>query len=171
MYNVEERQLLPFIPINVSQIGKFADNVKLSNKGTVLGHYSIPTIDILNSHKMKIEGSFRLQGFVEIGHIRLLTAIRITEFESNVAENVRKPRTLLSDINERILIQEQLAKEIAEQNIKQSENAKQKEEIKDFDKKSFETLPFVLSEQKLNIETSNIEVNKVEKNSEKPAIT
>jgi hypothetical protein len=171
MYNVEERQLLPFIPINVSQIGKFADNVELSNKGTVLGYYSIPTVDILNSHKMKIEGSFRLQGFVEMGHIRLLTAIRITQFESNVAENVRKPRTLLSDIIQRILIQEQLAKEIAEKNSKQTETAKQKEEIKDFDKKSFETLPFVLSEQKLNIETSNTEVNKVENNSEKPAIT
>ena len=106
MYYVEEKQLLPFIPVSVSTFGTFADSIGLTDKGTVLGTYEVPTNDILKAHKMKIEGSYRLNGFVENGHIRLLMAIRIAEFQPHVTENVRKPRILLSslmtEVNQRL---------------------------------------------------------------------
>ena len=100
MYYVEERQLLPFIPISVSTFGTLADSIGLLDKGTVLGWYDVPTNDILISPKMKVEGSYRLNGFVENGTIRLLMAIRIAEFERHVSDNMRKPRIELSTLME-----------------------------------------------------------------------
>jgi protein phosphatase 1G len=95
---VEETQLLPFVPISVSTFGFIADHMGLSDKGTVLGSYEIPTNDVLKAYKMKIEGTYRLNGYVENGYIRLLTTIRIADFETHVNENVRKPRVVLTGL-------------------------------------------------------------------------
>ena len=111
MYYVEEKQLLPFIPVSVSTFGALADTIGLTDTGTVLGTYDVPTNDILKSHKMRIDGSYRLNGFVENGHIRLMMAIRIAEFQPFVTENVRKPRinlsTLMEEVNKRVETQNQ----------------------------------------------------------------
>lgn len=102
MYYVEERQLLPFIPISMSTFGALADSIGLLDKGTVLGWYDVPTNDILISPKMKIEGSYRLNGFVENGAIRLLMAIRIAEFERHVSDNMRKPRVPMETLMDEV---------------------------------------------------------------------
>lgn len=92
MYPVEEKQLLKFLPINSGKLSDYSDLVSFSQNGTVLGHTTIRLSDVMEINKMKIEGSFRLEGFVEEGYIRLLLAIGVTEPHEQISVNLKKPR-------------------------------------------------------------------------------
>jgi hypothetical protein len=132
MYNVEERQLLPLIPLKVGHFGKFADNIGLSSKGLVLGFCTIPMTDILNKHNKKMEGTYRLEGYVENGHIRLLMSIRLIKFDSIISDNIRKPRIPLSQIitepNHKISTINTHKKETkTEKNVSQEKSKEEKE--------------------------------------------
>jgi len=91
MYNVFEKRLLLFLKTKRKK--KRQDWVKLSQDGVVLGYLKVPVLKVFEAFEMKLQGNYRLEGFLKKAYIKLLLVIRLTEYSNDVEDNSNKPRT------------------------------------------------------------------------------
>ena len=92
MYNVFEKRLLLFLKTKRKK--KRQDWVKLSQDGVVLGYLKVPVLKVFEAFEMKLQGNYRLEGFLKKAYIKLLLVIRLTEYSNDVEDNSNKPRTV-----------------------------------------------------------------------------
>ncbi|RWS26154.1 hypothetical protein B4U80_04109 [Leptotrombidium deliense] len=91
MYYVTEKSLLS-LSGERSNKGEKQDFVLLSRSGKVVGYLTLPVTNVVNAFEKKTDNIYQLEGFVENGHIRVLTSLRYTVDSPAVMKNFQKIR-------------------------------------------------------------------------------
>ncbi|RWS30628.1 uncharacterized protein B4U80_12294 [Leptotrombidium deliense] len=99
LYYVLQKFELPFFQAERQKQNR-SELLKLANQGIILGSVTLPVREVLDSPKLKTEGFYQLDGYLENAYIKVLMSVRVIHTSQQIIENFKKPRMKFPEVIE-----------------------------------------------------------------------